>query len=242
MLADRPLNKIWILNPAEGQSRDGRLREIERLAREKNVTIHYSERAVLDRLSAGGNHQGIIAQAAARAYADSAEVIARVRAEGREPLILILDGLQDGRNLGAILRIADAGGADLVVIPERRSVALDQYVAKASAGAIEYVPVARETNLTRFVLSLKERGFWVYGTAAEGSSRYDRCDYKGAIALVIGSEGKGISEKLKDHCDLLLTIPMQGKINSLNAAVACGIVTFAAAADRERSRSAAGEE
>lgn len=235
LLAGRALNKIWILNPPEGQSRDGRLREIESLAREQRVTLHYSERAAMDRISGGGNHQGVIAQMAAREYADSAAVISAVRDDGREPFILILDGLQDGRNLGAILRVADAAGVDLVVIPERRSVSLDQYVAKASAGAIEYVPVARETNLTRFVLDLKEQGFWVYGTAAEGSKRFDQTDYKGAIAIVIGSEGKGISPKLKEHCDLLLNIPMYGKINSLNASVACGIVTFAASAQRREA-------
>lgn len=236
-MAGRELNKIWLLHPADGKNRDGRLREIENLAREKDVTVLYTERAALDRMSSGSNHQGVVAQVAAREYADSSEVIARVRAEGREPLILILDELQDGRNLGAILRVADAAAVDLVVIPKRRSVSLDQYVAKASAGAIEYVPVARETNLTRFVLELKEDGFWIYGTAAEGERRYDSCEYDGAVALVIGNEGEGISSKLKEHCDFLLNIPMYGEINSLNASVACGIVTFAAVAKRMKDKS-----
>lgn len=230
--AGRPINKAWLLQAADGSGRDKRLRDIEALLKEAGVTIHYADRKVLDRLADGSRHQGVVLQAASHAYADAQSVLAAVKEQGKDPLVLILDGLQDGRNLGAALRIADGFGVDLVVIPERRSVSLDQYVAKASAGAIEHVPVAREVNLTRFVLDLKEQGFWVYGTAAEGSKAFYNTDLTGPCAIVIGSEGKGISAKLKEHCDLLLSIPMCGKLNSLNASVACGIVLFEAAKQR----------
>lgn len=241
LLAERAINKLWLLAPREGQGRDSRLLEIEQLARDAGVLIHMVEREALDRISDGGRHQGVIAQAAAHEYADAMEVIAKVREEGRDPFILILDSLQDGRNLGAILRIAEGAGVDLVVIPERRSVSLDQYVAKASAGAIEYVPVARETNLTTFVLDLKEAGFWIFGTDADATIVYDKADFSGSIALMIGNEGKGISPKLKEHCDFLLSIPMWGELNSLNASVACGIVTYAAALQRKRKEGQSGE-
>lgn len=240
LLSQRAINKLWILSPSEGRALDGRLAELRSIARERGIPVLEVKRTVLDRMVKDQIHQGVVAQVAAADYADPETVLASVFDQGRQPFVLILDGLQDGRNLGAALRVAECCGVDLVVIPERRSVSLDQYVAKASAGAIEYVPVARVTNLTQFVEGLKEKGFWIYGTAADGSISFQRADLTGATALVIGSEGKGISAKLKEHCDGLLSIPMWGNLNSLNASVACGIVCWEAA--RQRHLDTSGNE
>lgn len=240
LLSQRAINKLWILSPSEGRALDGRLAELRSIARERGIPVLEVKRTVLDRMVKDQIHQGVVAQVAAADYADPEAVLASVFDQGRHPFVLILDGLQDGRNLGAALRVAECCAVDLVVIPERRSVSLDQYVAKASAGAIEYVPVARVTNLTQFVEDLKEKGFWIYGTAADGSISFQKADLTGSTALVIGSEGKGISAKLKEHCDGLLSIPMWGNLNSLNASVACGIVCWEAA--RQRHLDTSGNE
>jgi 23S rRNA (guanosine2251-2'-O)-methyltransferase len=144
----------------------------------------------------------------------------------------MLDELQDGYNLGSVLRIADAAGVHGVIIPERRSVGLDSTVAKASAGAIEHVPVCRVGNLTQTVLKLKEQGFWVAGADSEGTQDYHKIDWTGSMLVMIGSEGEGIGKQLLKHCDFLVSIPMKGQVNSLNAAVAAGIIVFEAAAQR----------
>ena len=232
--AGRTINKAWLLDKKTDHGRDSRLREIENLLKETGVIVNYSNRQTLDRLADGSNHQGVVVQVAAQDYVDARSLIADLEAEGKPGFILILDELQDGHNLGACLRVADASGADLVVIPERRSASLDQFVAKASAGAIEYVPVARETNLSRLVLDLKKEGYWIFGAAGEATQNHYDVDYTGKCAIVIGNEGKGISQKLKEHCDFLIKIPMYGKINSLNASVACGIIASEAAKQRNK--------
>ena len=161
------------------------------------------------------------------------DILKKAEAEGKQPLLVVLDELKDAYNLGSVLRIADAAGVDGVVIPKHRSIGLDSVVAKASAGAIEYVPVARVTNIAQTLRELKEKnGFWVCGTAAEGSTPYDKADYKGALAIVIGSEGEGMRDSVQKECDFLLSIPMAGTVNSLNAAVAAGIVVFEAVKGR----------
>lgn len=231
--AGREINKAWILERQPGRGRDQRLQQIEDLLKEAGVIINYSPRAALDKLSPDLAHQGVVVQLAAQDYADARALVSQWAEEGKSPFILILDEIQDGHNLGACLRVADGAGIDLVVIPERRSASLDQFVAKSSAGALEYVPVAREVNLTRFILDLKDQGYWIYGAAGEGAQDYSQVDYRGKTVLVVGNEGKGISPKLRDHCDFLIKIPMWGQVNSLNASVACGIIAFEAARQRQ---------
>lgn len=240
--AGRELNKAWILERQPGRGRDQRLQQIEDLLKEAGVIIHYSPRAALDKLSPDLPHQGVVVQLAAQAYVDARQLLDQWESEGKAALILILDEIQDGHNLGACLRVADGAGIDLVVIPERRSASLDQFVAKSSAGAIEYVPVAREVNLTRLILDLKDRGYWIYGAAGEGAQDYSQVDYRGKAVLVIGNEGKGISPKLRDHCDFLVKIPMWGQVNSLNASVACGVIAFEAARQRHGQCQAGSQE
>ena len=201
--------------------------------REAGAIIIEVDRTTLDKMSESHGHQGIIAHVASHQYADLEDVLAKADAEGRSPFLILLDGLQESYNLGSVLRIADAAGVDAIIIPERRSVALDAVVAKASAGAIEYVPVVRVVNMTTTVIQLKELGFWVYGMEAGGQQNYHQMDWQGKIALVVGSEGSGIGPKLQQHCDALLSIPMSGNINSLNAAVATGVVVFEAMHQRK---------
>lgn len=234
--AGRPINKAWLLDKRQTGNRNQTLDELEDLLQTTGVVINYTTRQALDRMVKGANHQGVVIQVAARDYVDSREFLAELIAAGKDPFIFILDELQDGHNLGACMRVADAAGVDLIVIPERRSASLDQFVAKASAGAIEYVPVAREVNLSRFVMDLQKQGFWIYGADGEADAIFTDLEYTGKVALVIGNEGKGISQKLREHCDFLIKIPMYGKINSLNASVACGIIGMEMARQLQESQ------
>ncbi len=229
--AGRTLHKMWVLRPA-GSRPDPLLGRLVAQARATGAVILTVDRATLDRMSYTKGHQGVIAQAAAHAYADWQQVIAAARARGEEPLVLLLDELKDPYNLGSILRIADAAGVHCVIVPARNSVGLDALTAKASAGAIEHVPVARVVNLVATLEALKKDGFWIAGTDASGSTPYDRADYSGAMAIVIGSEGDGLGRLVREHCDFLVGIPMRGQINSLNVAVAAGIVVFEAQRQR----------
>ena len=229
--AGRQFNKIWVAQSDTGRV-DASLQRIVYLARENKVPVVEVPRNVLDQMSATHGHQGVIAQVASHEYADLDEILARLDAEGVPPFLVMLDGLKDGYNLGSILRIADAAGVHGVIIPKHRSIGLDSLVSKASAGAIEYVPVVRCTNLTQTILQLKERGFWVAGTDASGDVDYKKADYRGPFLLIVGSEGEGMSKTVQEKCDFLLSIPMRGSVNSLNAAVAAGIVIFEAQAGR----------
>ncbi|MBO4635774.1 MAG: 23S rRNA (guanosine(2251)-2'-O)-methyltransferase RlmB [Clostridiales bacterium] len=227
----REINKLWVLDQGKP---DARLSEIISEARKRKIVMVTASRAALDKMSTTHNHQGVIAACASHEYADLDTVLSKCAEEGRAPFIVVLDELKDAYNLGSVLRISDAAGVDAVIIPKHRSIGLDSAVAKASAGAIEYVPVVRVTNIASTLRDLKKNnGFWVMGTAAEGTTPYDGADYKGAIAIVIGSEGEGIREHVRKECDFLLSIAMKGKVNSLNAAVAAGIVIFEAAKRRE---------
>lgn len=232
--AGRTINKAWVLDRKSGAGRDSRLKEIADQLQDAGVIVNYASRQTLDRLADGQNHQGVVIQVAAQDYVDARSYLAELQEQGRQPFVLILDELQDGHNLGACLRVADCCDIDLVVIPERRSASLDQFVAKTSAGAIEYVPVARENNLTRLVLDLQEQGYWVYGADGEADKTHYEADFNGKLILIIGNEGKGISQKLREHCDFLIKIPMYGKVNSLNASVACGIIAAEAARQRHQ--------
>lgn len=227
LAAGRSINRVMVQAKARGE-----LEDLARRCREQGAIVEYVSRQVLNKLAVTRAHQGIIADVAPYAYADLHDLLRDLRRADREPFFLLLDHIQDAHNLGSMLRIADGAGVDAVIIPQRRSVPLNAAVAKASAGAVEHVPLCRVNNLVQTILMLKEEGFWVYGTAAEGAIDYKEADYGGSLALVIGSEGEGLSRKVSEHCDLLLSIPLKGKVNSLNAAVACGIIAFEAASRR----------
>lgn len=180
---------------------------------------------------AGPNHQGIVAIAACKEYATVDDLFALAAERGEEPLFVVCDELEDPHNLGAILRTAEAAGAHGVIVPKRRSAGLTSTVYKASAGAVEYVPVARVTNIADTLRELKARGVWVYGLDMDGQS-YDKTDLRGAAALVVGAEGNGIGRLVRSECDVVVSLPMRGKIQSLNASVACGILLYEAARQR----------
>ncbi|AST05834.1 23S rRNA (guanosine(2251)-2'-O)-methyltransferase RlmB [Anoxybacillus flavithermus] len=217
----REMNKIWI---AEGSQR-GQMQSIIQLAKEMGITVQYVPKKKMDQLS-DGNHQGVIAQVAAYRYYDIDDLFKKAEGQGEAPFFIILDELEDPHNLGSIMRTADAVGAHGIIIPKRRSVSLTATVAKASTGAIEYVPVARVTNLARTVDELKERGVWIFGTDAKGTQDYRQLDGVIPLALVIGSEGKGISRLLRDKCDVLVRLPMIGHVTSLNASVAASLLMY----------------
>jgi len=211
----RPLDRILVAKGAGGP----RLQEIIDLARQASVPVRFEPRNSLDRLAGSPAHQGVVAMGAAQKYADIGQA-----AEGE--LVVVLDGVEDPHNLGAIIRTAHAAGAASVVIPERRAASVTDVVAKAAAGALEHLPVARVTNINRTLENLKERGFSIYGLDERGDQDYDRVDYGSPAAIVLGSEGKGLHEQVRKHCDALVRIPMAGKISSLNVSVAAGVVLF----------------
>ncbi len=230
----REINKIWILQPSDGKKLEPALAAILNEALDRKIVVNRVSRTVLDNMSQTHNHQGVIAAVASHEYVDIEDIIKKAEDDGHAPLLVVLDELKDAYNLGSILRISDAAGVDGIIIPKHRSVGLDAAVAKASAGAIEYVPVARVTNIAQTLRELKnDHGFWVCGTAMEGSVDYDKADYKGALAIVIGSEGDGMRNTVTSECDFLVSIPMTGQVNSLNAAVAAGIVIYEAVRQRK---------
>ena len=200
--------------------------------RQAAVPVRFEARGILDRLARGENHQGVIAQAAAMTYRRLKEVLTDLRGPG---LFVILDGVEDPHNLGAVIRSAHAAGADALVVPERRSAPLNETVAKAAAGAIEYLPIVRVKNVNRTLAALKQVGFWIYGLDERGTQDYDQADLGSPTALVLGGEGKGLHRLTAERCDALLRIPMAGRIASLNVSVAAGIVLFEAAKQRRKA-------
>lgn len=220
--AGREINKLLVAKGAK----EGSIREVIGLARQAGIIIQEVDRNRLDTLAEGRNHQGVIAMAAAHRYADLDEILAKAAAAGEDPFIIVLDGIEDPQNLGSLLRTADAAGVHGVVIPERRAAGLTETVAKVSAGAVEYVPVARVTNITRTLEELKERGLWVVGTHQEGRELYHQARLTGPLAVVIGSEGKGIGRLVASMCDFMVRLPMLGHVTSLNAAVAGAILIY----------------
>ena len=228
--AGRPIDKILMQKDVEGSAR-----AIASLAREQGIPVQYVEKIVLDKLAPGKAHQGIAAYAAAHRYVGVEDILAAAKAKKEDPLIVILDELEDPHNLGAILRSADAAGAHGVIIPSRRSVTLTETVAKASAGAIEYVPVAKVGNLSRCIELLRSKGLWIASVDMDGQP-YSGADLKGPLALVIGGEGSGVSRVVREKSDYIVSIPMKGHVNSLNASNAAAIVLFEAA--RQRSAKA----
>jgi 23S rRNA (guanosine2251-2'-O)-methyltransferase len=223
----RRVEKIVV---AEG-ARMHRLSEIFDLAREHRIVVDRSPGERLDRLAGpGNNHQGVVAFAAAADYVNADEILDSIEGEA---LLILLDGVEDPRNLGAVLRTAECSGADGVFIPERRAVGLNETVAKSSAGAVEHVKVAKVTNLNRLIDDLKERNIWVIGTSGDAEMSYTDWDWTRASALVMGSEGSGLHRLVAENCDALVKIPMYGKIESLNVSVAAGVVLFEARRQRE---------
>lgn len=199
--------------------------------REKNIPVKEVDPKKLDFMCGHANHQGVILIAAAHEYATVEDIFARAEEKGEPPFIVVCDSLEDPHNLGAVIRSADAGGVHGIIIPERRSVSLSGIVGKTSAGALEYVPVARVTNLSAAIRQLKERGVWVYAADMDGTP-YKQADLTGPLALVIGSEGAGVSRLVKETCDGVLSIPMKGNVNSLNASVAAAVLIFEASSQR----------
>jgi 23S rRNA (guanosine2251-2'-O)-methyltransferase len=218
--AGRPLIRLQVI------SLHGQFQELVHTARARHIPVHLEPREALDRLVPGGRHQGVVACAAAKAYAEPEDILTVVE-ERREPaFILVLDGIQDPGNFGAILRSAEAAGVHGVVIPDRRAVGLTGTVEKASAGAIEHIKVAQTTNISRLLTSFKETGVWVYGLDPSGDRLYTALDYRGPVALVVGGEGTGVRRSVLEHCDERVRVPMLGKVNSLNASVAAALVCF----------------
>lgn len=233
--ADREINKIWLLKPADGRRLEPDLAKILNAANEKKIVVVRVARQALDKMSTTGNHQGVIAQVASHEYVDIRDIVSKVEEEGRAPLLLALDEIKDPFNFASLLRISDSAGVDGIIIPKHRSIALDSVVSKLSAGAIEYIPVARVTNLAQTLRELKEdHGFWVCGTDMEGSVPYDEADYSGPLVIVVGSEGDGMRKGIRSECDFMVHIPMYGHVNSLNAAVATGIIVYEAVKCRNK--------
>lgn len=227
---NRHIDRLLIRKDADG-ALQGTLKVIAAKAREQGIVVTTVEKNKLDDLAQSGNHQGIIALCPAKEYVEISEILDIAEAKGEPPFVIILDGITDPHNLGAILRTAEAGGAHGVIIPKRRAVGLTGAVAKTSAGAIEHIAVARVTNTARAIEELKAAGLWVVCAAGDGSAEENgtslyKTDFKGAIALVIGSEGEGVSRLVREKSDFTAYIPMFGNIESLNASVACGIMIY----------------
>ena len=204
---------------------EGSLRPIIKKARDMGIPVIEADKNKLSELAEGGNHQGVIAYAAAHDYASLDDIFKKAEEKGEPPFIVILDKITDPHNFGSIIRTANCAGAHGIIIPKRGSVGLNEVVAKTSAGAIEYVPVAKVTNIAQTIDILKERGVWVAGAEAGGDTMYNT-DLSGSMALVIGSEGEGISRLVKEKCDFLVEIPMFGDVNSLNASVAAAVLMY----------------
>lgn len=219
---DRAINRILV----SSGSREGSIREIVALAKERGVATDVVPRARLDSILPGARHQGVIAYVSPVAYTTLDEVLKNLGTAKEPPFLVLLDGIEDPRNLGAILRTADATGAAAVLLPKRRSAQLTSTVAKTSAGATEHVPVARIGNIAQTIARLKDAGFWVVGADMNGTRDYFDADFSAALAIVIGGEGSGLSRLSRQGCDFLVKIPMRGKINSLNASVAASILMY----------------
>lgn len=219
--SQQTINKVFLQSGLKAEAID----EIRQLAKKRHLVISEVPKQKLDQLTDHQNHQGVALGVAAFEYASIDDLFAKAEAAGEAPFFLILDGVEDPHNLGSILRTADASGVHGVIIPKRRAVGLTSTVAKTSTGAIETVPVARVTNLVNTVHDLKDRGMWIFGTDMEGSD-YRDWSAEGAVGLIIGNEGKGISRLLKETVDEMLTIPMVGSVQSLNASVAAGLLMY----------------
>jgi 23S rRNA (guanosine2251-2'-O)-methyltransferase len=220
--AGREINKIWVADGAQKSLTQPILTEAKKLG----IIVQFADKRKLDAMVSGIPHQGVVAQAAAYRYFEVDELIQRARDRGEEPFLLLLDEIEDPHNLGSILRTAECTGVHGVIIPKRRSASLTATVSKTSAGAVEYVAVARVTNLAQTIDRLKEQGIWVAGTDVNDAGEVYRANFNMPLAVVIGNEGKGIGRLIREKCDFLVKLPMQGKLNSLNASVAAGVLMY----------------
>lgn len=217
----KPMDKLYVLDGCQ----DGPIRTIVREAKKHDVILQFVTKERLNQLSETGKHQGVIAHAAAYEYAQVEDMLELAKSRGEDPFIFLLDNIEDPHNLGAIIRTANLAGAHGVIIPKRRAVGLTATVARTSAGALNYTPVARVTNLKKTVEDLKKQGLWFVCADMDGTVMYD-LDLKGPIGLVIGNEGEGVSRLMKENCDFVAGIPMKGDIDSLNASVAAGVLAY----------------
>ena len=225
----RQIEKILI---SKG-NKEGSIKKIIGIAKDSKIPLQYVDKNKLNQISASDAHQGVIAYVAAYKYCEIEEILSSAQDTGEDIFLIILDEITDPHNLGSIMRTANAAGAHGIIIPKRRSVGLTGAVAKTSAGAIEYVPVAKVTNLSRTIDYLKEEGVWIIGADMDGQNVHYRSDLSGNVALIIGSEGKGISRLIKEKCDFLVKLPMKGQVNSLNASVAASILMYEVLRQRE---------
>ena len=217
----KTIDKLFVLDGCQ----DGPVKSITREARKHDSIINYVSKERLDQLSETGKHQGVIAVSAAYSYAEVEDILQIARDKGEAPFVFILDGIEDPHNLGAIIRTANLAGAHGVIIPKRRAVGLTPTVAKTSAGAINYTPVAKVTNISNTIKELKDQGMWFVCADMGGTEMYD-LNLTGSIGLVIGNEGDGVSKLVKENCDMVASIPMKGDIDSLNASVATGVLAY----------------
>ena len=222
------IDKVYL---AKGET-DRTLSRIAADAKKAGAVVVEADRRKLDAMSLTHSHQGIIAVAAVRAYATVEDILSIAQARGEKPLLVVCDEISDPHNLGAIIRTAECAGAHGVVIPKRRSAGLTAVVAKTSAGAVAHMPVARVPNLPALLKDLKKQGLWIFGTAAQGTTTLYDADLKGPAAIIIGSEGEGMSRLVEENCDFLVSIPMRGKLNSLNASAAAAIMLYEAVRQR----------
>lgn len=225
--AGKPIDKLYVLDGCP----DGPVRTIIREAKKGDTIINYVKKERLDQLSETGHHQGVIAMAASYEYATVEDILEKAREKGEAPFIFVLDNIEDPHNLGAMIRTANLAGAHGVIIPKRRAVGLTPTVARTSAGAINYTPVAKVTNLKQTMEQLKKEGMWFVCADMDGTPYY-QMDLKGPMGLVIGNEGEGVSRLIKETCDFVASIPMKGDIDSLNASVAAGVLAFEIARQR----------
>lgn len=231
--AQRPIDRIAI---AKGRQ-DTRVEEIVQLARKQGVPVRFEDRGQLDRLANSKDHQGVVALAGARAAATLEDILANANSgKGQMGLIVLLDGVEDPHNLGAIIRTTLAAGAHGVVIPERRAAGLTDSVARSSAGALAHLPVAKVTNLARSMEELKEAGYWLVGLDEEGVKSYTEVDYTSSVGIVLGSEGQGLHELTRKRCDFVVSLPTTGPVRSLNVSVTAGVVLFEALRQRHRKQ------
>ena len=225
--AGKPIDKLYVLDGCP----DGPVRTIIREAKKGDTIINYVKKERLDQLSETGHHQGVIAMAASYEYATVEDILEKAREKGEAPFIFVLDNIEDPHNLGAMIRTANLAGAHGVIIPKRRAVGLTPTVARTSAGAINYTPVAKVTNLKQTMKQLKKEGMWFVCADMDGTPYY-QMELKGPMGLVIGNEGEGVSRLIKETCDFVASIPMKGDIDSLNASVAAGVLAFEIARQR----------
>ena len=226
----RPFQRLLVLRT------DRQFTDLIQLARSRQVPVHIQPLTALDRLVPGGKHQGVVAFIAAQSYQSEEQILARAAERGESPLVVILDGVEDPYNLGAVLRTAEGAGVHGVFIPERRAAGLTSVVAKASAGAIDHIPVARMTNISRLLESLKAAGIWVYGVTPSAKQVFTDVDLRGPIGFVLGGEGAGIRPGVLHHCDETIRIPMKGQIQSLNVSASAAVVLFEAVRQRSHPR------